>query len=215
MLHYTRTQESKIFQILRLTIRNKIVLETSISFKSNILTAIFFKSLIAWFRVSLIIVSYRIFYLYKNQKFQSGVKLLVINSTSKAIEIFMAGNKRRTKNNKIAWEVSFFKKSSFSNSKHIVELKNHSTLIHKDRSMETVQDGAFIFRWKKDNDVSQGHFQSRYLCYLMSSLQRKLSTVSDESRRTMRMRGQRPSASQGEQLSWQRKKVSCSLRYVR
>lgn len=106
----------------------------------------------------------------------------------------MAGNERRTKNNKI----SFFKKSSFSNSEHIVELKNDPTLIRKDRSMGTV---PFIFRYKKDNDVSQERFQSRYLCYLMSSFQRKLSTVSDESRRTMRMRGQRPSASQGEQLS--------------
>lgn len=130
-------------------IRNKIVLETSTSFRSNILAAIFFRSLIVQFCISLIIVSYRTFYLCKNQKFQSRVKLLAINCTSKASEIFMAGNKRRTKNNKIASKVSFFKKSSFSNSKHIVELRNDSTLIHKDRSIETVQGAPFIFRYKE------------------------------------------------------------------
>lgn len=149
MLHYTQTQRSKIFEILMLMIRNKIVLETSISFRSNILAAIFFRSLIVRFCISLIIIPYRTFYLYKNQKFHSRVKLLVINSTSKTGEIFMAGNKRRTKNSKIASKVSFLKKSSFSNCKHIVELKNDSTLIHKDRSIETVQGAPFIFRYKK------------------------------------------------------------------
>lgn len=70
----------------------------------------------------------------------------------------MAGNKRRTKNNKITSNVSFFKKSSFSNSKHIVELKNDSTLIHEDRSIETVQDGPFIFRYKKRQRRFAGAF---------------------------------------------------------
>lgn len=72
----------------------------------------------------------------------------------------MAGNKRRTKNNKITSNVSFFKKSSFSNSKHIVELKNDSTLIHEDRSIETVQDRnrPFIFRYKKRQRRFAGAF---------------------------------------------------------
>lgn len=70
----------------------------------------------------------------------------------------MAGNKRRTKNNKITSNVSFFKKSSFSNSKHIVELKNDSTLIHEDCSIETVQDGPFIFRYQKGQRRFAGAF---------------------------------------------------------